>query len=87
MPGVTIGDGAIIGAQAVVTKNVAPYTIVGGNPAKLIRARFDDATISALEEISWWDFPDELLDKIVPLLTELDLTDAITKLKEIKEQI
>ncbi|WP_267201581.1 CatB-related O-acetyltransferase [Limosilactobacillus kribbianus] len=87
MPGVTVGDGAIIGAQSVVTKNVAPYTVVGGNPAKLIRPRFDDETIAKLEQIKWWDFPDELLDRIIPLLTTLDVEEAIVKLAEIKKKL
>jgi virginiamycin A acetyltransferase len=56
MPGVKIGDGAIIGTNSVVTKNVEPYSIVGGNPATLIRKRFDDQTISLLLKIKWWDW-------------------------------
>lgn len=59
MSGVTIGDGAIVGTRAVVTKNVPPYTIVGGVPAKMIHKRFCDETISELLRIKWWDWPKE----------------------------
>lgn len=59
LPGVTIGDGAVVAAGAVVVKDVPPYAIVGGNPAKLIRYRFNEAQIEALLEIRWWDWPEE----------------------------
>ncbi|MDC0738404.1 CatB-related O-acetyltransferase [Cognatishimia sp. SS12] len=57
MPGVTIGDGAIIAAGAVVASDVAPYTIVGGNPARLIRARLSEEDAAEMQRIAWWDWP------------------------------
>jgi tetrahydrodipicolinate N-succinyltransferase len=57
LSGVTIGDGAVIGAGSVVTRDVQPYAIVAGNPARLIGKRFDDETIRKLLEIRWWDWP------------------------------
>lgn len=63
MQGVTIGDGAIIGTRAVVTKDVSPYTVVGGVPAKPIRRRFSDEIISALCEMKWWNWTEERIRK------------------------
>ncbi|MCC7465953.1 MAG: hypothetical protein IT261_06780 [Saprospiraceae bacterium] len=75
MAGVTIGDGAIIGAYSVVTKDVPPYTIVAGNPAKEIRRRFAEANIQRLLDLRWWDWPIEKITANVHLLTGLSLED------------
>lgn len=69
MPGVQIGDGAIIATKSVVTKDVAPYAIVGGNPAKEIRKRYVEADIQKLLEIRWWDWPIEKITQHVQSLT------------------
>lgn len=73
MPGVTIGDGAIIGSYAVVTKDVAPYAIVGGNPGKEIRKRFSEAHINYLLDLAWWDWPIEKITKYTQILTSKDI--------------
>lgn len=80
LPGVHIGDGAIIGANSVVSKDVQPYTVVGGNPIKLIRRRFDDGTTEFLLGLKWWDWSAEKIFKNLELLCSGDLS----KLKTLK---
>lgn len=73
MPGVKIGDGAIIAAYSVVTKDVIPYSVVGGNPAKLIKMRFDDELINLLKELKWWNYSSDKLLGVIGLLCNENL--------------
>lgn len=74
MPGIQIGNGSIIASKSVVVRDVEPYSIVGGNPAKLIRRRFRDEVIDLLQELRWWDWPIEKITDHLPILTSNDLT-------------
>ena len=82
LSGVTIGDGAIIGSRAVVTKDVEPYTIVGGVPAKSIRKRFDDKTILKLENIRWWNWDEKQIRKGIQAIQ----SGNIIELEEISDE-
>ncbi|BCB19198.1 acetyltransferase [Bosea sp. ANAM02] len=68
MSGVTIGHGAVVAARAVVTRDVPPYAIVAGNPARIVRYRFDEARIAALVETAWWNRPRAEIEPLIPLL-------------------
>ena len=80
LPGVHVGDGAIIGANSVVGSDVAPYTIVIGNPAKVLRKRFDDELIGLLLKFRWWDKSVEEINHLIPILTCSDL-------KKVREEL
>ena len=81
LPGVTIGDGAIVAAHSVVARDVEPYTVVGGNPARFLKKRFREELIQLLLQLRWWDFSPEKLVEILPLLCDTDLERAEKKLE------
>lgn len=82
LPGVHIGDGAIIGAGSMVSKDVEPYTIVAGNPAKVIRKRFDEELIDLMLKLQWWNRSIEDINDLIPLLTNSNLKTVKEQLKE-----
>ena len=83
LPGVHIGDGAIIGLNSVVGSDVSPYAIVAGNPAREVRKRFDDELISLMMKFKWWDKPIEEIDSLIPILTNSDLNAVKKELKKL----
>lgn len=85
MPGVRIGDGAIVAARSVVAKNVEPYTVVGGNPAQLIKSRFSETLTALLLELRWWDMEPEALADFLPVLCDSNLEAAEQAIRRILE--
>ena len=83
MPGVHIGDGAIIGANAVVASNIPAYSIAVGNPARVVKKRFDDELINLLEELKWWDKDIEEINELIPLLSNSNLEYVKQSIKEL----
>ncbi|WP_293775770.1 Vat family streptogramin A O-acetyltransferase [uncultured Oxalicibacterium sp.] len=73
MPGVHIGNGAIIAAGSVVTRDVPPYAIVGGNPAQIVRSRFSPEQVAQLEQIAWWDWPIDLISRHLEAIVGADI--------------
>ena len=82
MPGIKVGDGAIIAAYSVVVKDIPAYTVYGGNPARFIKARFDDELTDMLLRFRWWDIAPEQLADILPLLCDPDLAKVKRILQE-----
>lgn len=83
LPGVHIGDGAIVGLNSVVGSHVPPYTIVAGNPAKIIRKRFDDEMIQLLLQLQWWNKTIEEIQALIPILTCGDLEKVRKEITEL----
>lgn len=73
MPGIKVGNGAIVAARSVVTADVPAYTIVGGNPARVIKERFSPEIVGALEELAWWEWPIETVTKNLMLIVSGDV--------------
>ncbi|WP_371421573.1 chloramphenicol acetyltransferase [Tardiphaga sp.] len=84
LPGRQIGTGAVIAAGAIVTKDVAPYTIVAGNPARPVRRRFSEAVEDGLLELAWWDWDHEMLRQALPDFRKLPVEDFLSKYKGVK---
>ena len=87
LPGVKIGDGAIIGANSTVGSDVEAYTIVAGNPARIIRKRFDDELIELLEKLQWWNLPIDEINKLIPLLSCSNLEKVKRELRKNIQEI
>jgi acetyltransferase-like isoleucine patch superfamily enzyme len=78
LSGITIGDGAVVGASALICQDIEPYSIVGGNPAKTIKMRFDDETISRLMKLAWWDWPEEKVHSNIHLICNPDIESLLS---------
>ena len=82
LSGVTVGHGAVVAARAVVTRDVPPYAIVAGNPGRVVRSRFDEATVAALLDAAWWDLPHAAVSRLVPLLSSGRTEELVAAVRE-----
>ncbi|MDR0571317.1 MAG: acetyltransferase, partial [Rickettsiales bacterium] len=86
LPGAKIGDGVIIGANSTVGGAVSPYSVVIGNPARVIKKRLDDELINLMLELKWWDLPIERIKELIPLLSDSNLDRVKKELKSLKNE-
>ena len=82
LSGVNIGNGAVVGCNSVVTKDVPPYAVVAGNPARVVKYRFSEENINKLQEIAWWNWSDDKINSIIPLLCNKDINKFIEYCEE-----
>ncbi|MDR1254898.1 MAG: CatB-related O-acetyltransferase [Puniceicoccales bacterium] len=87
LPGIHIGSGAIIGANSVVASDVDPYAMVVGNPARLVKKRFDEALIHTLLQLKWWDMPVKKINELIPILTDARLDKVREYLKRLVKSL
>lgn len=86
LSGVTIGDGAVIGAHAVVSRDVPPYAVVVGNPAQVVRRRFEQAVIDRLLAVAWWNWPDAKIARLMPKLLAADIEAFLAEAEASRDQ-
>lgn len=86
LSGVTIGHGTVIAAGALVARNVPAYAVVGGNPASVLKMRFDEATVSALIELAWWDLPRHAVARLAPLLQSGDVAGLLQEGRRLRSE-
>ena len=86
MSGVTIGDGAVVAANSHVCSRVPPYSVFGGNPARLIKMRFSEEIVQRLLQLKWWDLPDDAINRLVHLLCSPNVDELINALEKERQQ-
>lgn len=82
--GVDIGDGAVVAGQSVVTKSVPPYAVVAGNPARIVKYRFDKESVESLLRLKWWDLPEDVIGRELLPLYDRDISAIVCKLEELR---